>query len=542
MPGEGYYLPQRGLVSQMDSARIQNANITRSKFVNQWTRKTAFDAGKLIPILVDEVLPGDHMSYQITAYIRMATPLFPMFDEQRVDTHFFFVPNRIVWDNWVKMMGEQQSPGDSIAFTVPQVGTNPAGEPVGNLYDHMGIPTVGQLAAGGHSINALPFRMYNLIWNTWFRDENLSTASTQVKNDGPDTNNWYNILDRAKSHDYFTTALPWPQKFTAPTVPIGGTAPVIGIGKSNQAFPVANQAVFEANATNPTYAIAAGPIDLTANDSKFFVRGNHATTGYPQIFADLAATSGVAINTLRQAWMVQSLLERDARGGTRYVELVRSHFGVTIPDFRVQRPEYIGGGQSSLNITPIAQTAPTAGVPLGAIGGAGTSAGSHRASYASVEHGYIIGLISIKSELSYQQGFDKHWKRFTRLDFYWPELAELGEQAVFNYEIYASGAAADLLVFGYQERYQEYRTRQSDVTGIMRSTATGTLDAWHLAQRFLTLPALNNAFVLEDPPMVRILAAGALTAGQEYLANIMYNRVAVRPLPTYGTPAQMGRF
>lgn len=543
MPGQhsGYsFGNQRSLISQADAATIENAQVPRSTFKNQWTRKTAFDAGKLVPILVDEILPGDHMQYNITAYLRMATPLFPIFDTQRVDTHFFFVPNRLVWGSWVKMMGEQDTPGASIAFTIPRVACTNTNA-VGSLYDHMGIPVLGQMGAGGQLVNALPFRAYNLIYNQWFRDENLAVPAAFTTADTDDTNSWYNLLTRAKSHDYFTTASTSPQKFTAPTVPLSGTAPVTGIGKLNQNFNGPGSTYFTTAGTE-LFSFASGPIDLTAANSNWYIKGTALTGGTPQIFADLTAATGVSINQLRQAWMVQSLLERDARGGTRYVELIRSHFGVVNPDFRLQRPEYIGGGQSMLNITPIAQTAPTTGVPLGAIGGAGTAAGSHRASYAATEHGYIIGIISVKTELSYQQGLDKHWKRFSRYDFYWPALAQLGEQAINRYEIYVDGTAQDFDVWGYQERWQEYRTRQSEVTGIMRSTAAGTLDAWHLAERFSSAPALNETFIKDVPPMSRVLAAGALANGQQYLCDIMYQRTAVRPLPTYGTPAILGRF
>lgn len=536
----------RGLVSQQDAAYIENAQIPRSTFHNQWSRKTAFPQGKIIPFLVDEVLPGDHMSYDVTAYLRMQTPLFPMFDGLRVDTHFFFVPNRIVWDNWVKFMGEQQSPGDSIAFTVPYISTAVGGEATGSLYDHMGIPTIGQVDPGNYiNINALPFRAYNLIFQTWFKDENLTTAPTIVKNDGPDTRTWYNIMDRAKSQDYFTSALPWPQKFTAPSIPLAGMAPVLGIGAVTNAYagPGGGVNLYETGTglISGGYQYFKGPIDGGAATSQFYVRGT-ANTGNPSIYADLSASSGTSINQLRQAWMVQSLLERDARGGTRYTELIRSHFGVINPDFRLQRPEYIGGGQSPLNIQAIAQTAPTAGVPLGALGGTGTAAGSHRASYAATEHGHIIGVISVKSELSYQQGLHKMWKRNTRFDFYWPALAQLGEQAVLQGEIYAQGVPADLNVFGYQERWAEYRQRYSDVTGVMKSYAAGTLDAWHLAQRFLSAPALNNAFIIDAAPMQRILAGAATAEPIAFMADIYYKRQATRPLPTYGTPAVLGRF
>lgn len=537
-----YQLPQRQLVSQADSATIENANVPRSKFLNTWTRKTAFDAGYLIPILVDEILPGDHMSYDITAYLRMSTPLFPMFDNQRVDTHFFFVPNRLVWDNWVRMMGEQDNPSSSIAYTTPVVPGATGGEPVGSLYDHMGIPVLGQVGGAAFlSPNALPFRAYNLIYNTWFRDENITTALVVNKADGPDTNSWYYLQRRAKSHDYFTSALPWPQKFTAPTVPLGGLAPVIGIGSADQVSTAGAVTAYQTDLTAPVYGYYKS-IDDGAIGKRFYVNMSGATPAYPQIWTDLAQASGVAINTLRQAFLVQELLERDARGGTRYVELIRSHFGVINPDFRLQRPEYIGGGNSQLNITPIAQTAPAASGTLGALGGAGTSAGRHHASYAATEHGFIIGLISIKTELSYQQGLHKMYSRATRYDYYWPTLANLGEQAILQRELYETGGGSGGTVFGYQERWQEYRTKYSDVTGIMRSTAASTIDMWHLAQKFTTNPVLNTAFIEDTPPMTRVLAAAGASTGQQYLADIMYHRTAVRPIPTYGTPVSLGRF
>ena len=465
--------------------------------------ETAFDQGFLVPILVDPIWPGDHMQYRIQAYLRMATPLFPMFDTVRVDTHFFFVPNRLVWSNWVKMHGEQDTPGASIAFQVPRVPLGVGVEDnVGSLYDHMGLPVKGQMGLGGHLINALPFRGYNLIYNQWFRDENFCAPAAFVTNDGPDTNSWYNLLKRAKSADYFTTALPQPQKFTAPNVPLLGTAPITGIGQSVQTYPIVNIAVSETGGVAAVYPNSQGPIQTAGN---FYIKGTAAAGGYPEIYANLSAATGVSINQLRQAWMIQTLLERDARGGTRYIELIRSHFGVINPDFRLQRPEYIGGGQSDLNITPIAQTAPTAGVPLGALGGAATAAGSHNASYAATEHGYVIGLISVKSELSYQQGIERHWKYLTRYDWMYPELTQLGEQAVNSYEIYADGTVSDFDVFGYQERFQELRTKQSEVTGIMRSTAVGTLDPWHLAQKFTSRPVLNQTFIEDTAPMSRIL-------------------------------------
>lgn len=532
-------LPSRRLVSQNDQAIIQRPDVPRSRFHNAFTRKTTFDAGYLVPFLVDEILPGDHMRYNVTAYVRMSTPLFPLFDNQRVDTFFFFVPCRLVWSNWAKFMGEQSTPLSSIDYTIPIITSPEGGDAQNSIYDHMGIPTAGQVTAGETlQYSALPFRAYNLIYNQWFRDQNLQNSLLVPTGDSGDLTGDYALQRRAKSHDYFTSALPWVQKFTALNVPLAGTAPVIGIGSDNTNYSTGPLAVMESTGVSANYGFYQ---NFNAGD--MFVKGTAATLAQPAIFADLSDSTGVAINVLRQAWLIQSHLERDARGGTRYVELIRSHFGVTNPDFRLQRPEYIGGGQSPMSITAIAQTAPTEDEPLGALGAAGTSAGHHTASYAATEHGYIIGLINVRTELSYQQGLHRMWTRSTRFDFYWPALAGMGEQAIYMQEIYAKGDATnDLAVFGYQERYHEYRTRYSDVTGKMRSTATGTLDAWHLAQKFTAQPTLGDTFIKDTPPMERILAAAELAANQQYLADILIQRDATRPIPVFGTPVSLGRF
>lgn len=539
----------RNLVSQADQAYIENARVPRSKFRNQWTRKTAFNAGYLVPILCDEILPGDHMSYDVAAYLRMATPLFPLLDNQEVSTFFFFVPNRILWPNWAKFMGEQDNPGDSIAYTIPTVPITTSTN-VDDIYDHFGINR--NMLTTTKSINSLPFRAYNLIYNQWFRDENVVTGAQLGFGDGPDTLAMFALRKRAKAHDYFTSALPWPQKFTAPNVPVAGIAPVTGFGVDHRGWTeAANQTAYETDGTAHVYprsslgggALITGGLD--AGTGSNFRMSVDSTTGYPKVYADLSQATGVAINTLRQAFLVQQLLERDARGGTRYTEKIRSHFGVINPDFRLQRPEYIGGGKTPLMITPVAQTTPaTAGsTPLGNLGAAGTASGRHRASYAATEHGYIIGLINVRSEISYQQGIHRMWTRSTMYDFYFPSLAGLGEQTILRQELYATGDPTnDAVVFGYQERWQEYRTKYSEITGIMKSTSSGTLDGWHLAQRFTSAPVLNQTFIEDTPPMDRVLAAANNADHQQYLADIMYTRTAVRPLPTFGTPVTLGRF
>lgn len=541
----GYNLPARTLASQQDSAMTQRPDVPRSKFVGSFTRKTTFNAGLLIPFLVDEVLPGDHLKYDVTAYVRMATPIFPLMDNQRIDTHFFFVPNRLVWANWKKFMGEQADPSSPIAYSIPQVVANGDNSGVGSVWDYFGLVTQSDnpYLVGYSSVNGLPFRAYNLIYNEWFRDENLINSAPFSVGDASQTTSDYPVRRRAKSQDYFTSALPWPQKFQAPTIPILGNAPITGIGIDPGSVAVAgtNFGFYETGngAVNyPEYLSFTNINTLFANVEPY------GTSYRPKIYADMAAVTGVGINQLRQAFLTQQLLERDARGGTRYTEIVRSHFGVISPDARMQRPEYIGGGSSMLNITPVAQTAPSDDGVVGTLGAAGTAVGQHRASYASTEHGYVIGIVSVRSELSYGQGIPRTFSRQTRYDFYWPSLAGLGEQEILRKELFAVGNANDNVVFGYQERWHEYRTRTSEITGRFRTYVSGTLAPWHLGQNFSSAPTLGKTFIEDSPPMDRVLAADEEAANQvvEYLGDFLIKREAVRPLPMFGTPVTLGRF
>jgi hypothetical protein len=536
-------------------AMVPRADIPRSRFSMQKTLKTTFDSGLIVPIMCEEVLPGDTFNVNVTMFGRLATPLFPVMDNLHLDSFCFFVPNRLVWNNWVKFMGEQDNPSDSISYTIPQQVSPAGGYAIGSLQDYLGLPTVGQVTAGNTvSHSALPTRAYNLIYNQWFRDENLQNSVTVDKGDGPDasasTN--YTILRRGKRHDYFTSSLPWPQKGgTAVTLPLGTSAPVFGNGKALGMWDGTNQMGLYANATGP---LSAGTTDYNGNvgtapggPAVTFKRLGVVTSGTSGLYADLSAATAATINQLRQSFQIQKLLERDARGGTRYTEILRSHFGVTSPDARLQRPEYLGGGSTLINISPIAQTTGTGisgqTTPQGNLAAMGVyHAHNHGFTQSFVEHGYVIGVIAVRADLTYQQGLRRHWSRSTRYDYYFPAFAMLGEQAVLNKEIYVTGGSSDANVFGYQERWAEYRYNPSEITGLFRSTAAGTIDPWHYAQRFTALPTLNSTFIQDTPPLARNLAVGTAANGQQFLLDAFFNINAARPLPMYSVPGLIDHF
>lgn len=530
-------------------AMIPKTDIPRSQFLQEHTHKTTMDAGYLVPIYHAEVYPGDAFNLRGTIYARMATPLFPIMDNLWMETQFWFVPWRLVWTNWPKFMGEQANPADSISYTIPQVVCKASGYDINSLQDYFGLPTLGQMtAAATISHSTLPLRAYNLIYNNWYRDENLQNSVVVDLDDGPDLYTDYNLLRRGKRADYITSCLPFAQKGAAVTLPLGTTAPVLGIGLNSTAIDTGSIAVRESTPL-PNRSYAHGSY---TNAGSFLVveqDGNaNQALAKPLVYADLSQATGATINAFRNAVAVQTLLEKDARGGTRLTEIIRAQFGVISPDARLQRPEYLGGGRAPINVNPVAQTSGTSAsgttTPLGNLAAVGAGlAKNHGFTQSFTEHGCIIGLLSIRADLTYQQGLERSWSDLTRYDKYTPVFANLGEQPVYLKELYVkgNGASGDDTVWGYQERWAHLRYKQSMITGLFRSTAASTIDPWHLAQKFTSAPTLNDTFIKDTPPVSRVVAVGSSANGQQFIVDSFWRNKLARQMPMYSVPAMQMR-
>ena len=528
-------------------SQIPSTQIPRSVFDRSHGYKTTFNSGYLVPFYVDEVLPGDSFKLTATLFARLATPIVPFMDNLYLETFFFFVPNRLVWDNWQKFNGEQKNPSDPTDFLIPTVsGTNVQNQ---TLWDYFGLPTN---VKGALKVNALPFRAYNLIFNEWFRDENLQESLKVPTGDGPDNLSDYSLVRRGKRHDYFTSCLPWPQKGPGVEISIGGTASVSASGtptfKAVTVSGTHGQLIRHPNTLGGVFSVGSGfnfqSVDFAPDGYKIVGDTGsimHLDWLSPGLQVDLSTATPISINDLRQAFQIQKLYERDARGGTRYTEILRSHFGVISPDARLQRPEYLGGSSARISINPVQQTSATnETTPQGNLAAYGVCSDSfHGFSKSFVEHGYVFGFVNVRADLTYQQGLNRMWSRQGRFDFYWPVLAHLGEQAVLNKEIYAQGTADDDKVFGYQERYAEYRYYPGQITGKFRSTDPQPLDSWHLAQKFSSLPTLSSQFIQDNPPVERVVA---VTSEPQFLFDSYIRLKCARPMPVYSVPGLVDHF
>ena len=537
-------------------AQFPSVGMQRSAFDMPWTYKTTLDAGYIVPCMQPiEILPGDTLSLRLTSFSRLATLITPYMDNLYMDYFFFFVPNRLVWDDWEEFICADVNGPQGL---IPQMklGANDSFD-VGSIADYFGLP----IGVGNLSVSALPFRCYNLIFNEWFKREDLMTSA--VENKGSSDENWsdgdYTVRRRCKRSDYFVSANLWPQKGPGVELPLGGVAPVVGNGNalglvpaiktgSANAYNLWSNAVMPLPATTGGYSFTA--INSTSGALSTSVVGLSTDGELSGLVADLSAASAATINSLREAFQIQRLYERDALAGNgRYVEVLRSHFNVISPDARLQRPEYLGGGHIPINVHTVVQQSSTDSTsPQGNLSGFGVGAADGVGfSKSFVEHGYVIGLMCVRADQTYQYGIDRMWSRLGRFDFYWPVLAHLGEQAILNKEIFAQGSSVvdsdgnvvDDQPFGYQERWAELRYGASKITGKLRSNAPGSLDVWHLAQQFTSLPVLGQTFVEENPPVDRVIA---VQDEPQFIYDSVIRARFVRPMPMYSVPGLVDHF
>lgn len=533
--------------SEQHYAQVPHAEIRRAKFQRDFNLLTTMNEGDLVPIYLDEVLPADTFKINLNALVRMATPLYPVMDNAYMDFYFFFVPARLLWKHFQNLMGQNDSTfwAETTEYTTPVTTAPEGGWNVGTLADYFGIPT----GVSGLKVNSLPFRAYAKVWNEWFRDENLQQPVTQSMDDTTTTgvNTGTSLSDAeagglplkvCKYKDYFTSCLPSPQKAAEPvTIPLTGNAPIMGYKDKDRTSPVVGDTstFYTVGPAETGEKVQVGQIGADKSGLAMYW-GRNGSLAY--LGAELGNITGATINELRQAIAVQHIFERDARTGTRYKEILKGAWGVTSPDARLDRSEYIGGHRMPINVNQVIQTSSTDSTsPQGNTGAYSmTTLSRNMCTYSATEHGYVLGLAAIRVDHSYQQGLSRLWTRNTRFSYYDPMLANLGEQAVLNQEIYAQGKPQDEEVFGYQEAWADYRYRTNMVTSEMRSTYAQTLDAWHYADKYGALPTLSSSWIKEGTENIDRTLAVQSSNSHQFICNFFYEQAWTRPMPIYSVP------